>query len=248
MPNFEILNPQRRSLLVEPTELARAILDVQRSSAGLEAELGTLTSQLQDVDPSAIESDDARIAFWLNLYNALLLDRLGRAPIAGSMLRHPGLFSRTAYSVGGRPFSLNLIEHGVLRLNRRPPYVPRRPLRRSDVRLGALPSRLDARIHFALNCGARSCPPIRTYSPATLDEDLERATRAYLESETRTDGGDAIVLPRLMRLYRGDFGDEGEQLAFAATRLPAVATALERPTPPRVTYGRFDWTATGARG
>jgi len=248
MARYDVLNPQPRPAELEAVELSRAILASARSAAaGRRDGSAAPSAQLHGVDPATIGGDDARIAFWLNLYNALLLERLARDPIAGSMLRHPRLFSRTAYAVGGRPHSLNLIEHGILRRNRRPPYHPRRPLRRGDPRLRALPSRLDPRIHFALNCGARSCPPIRPYAPATLDEDLEAATAAYLAAETEVAAdGRAVVLPRLMRLYRRDFGGRGAQLAFAAARLPlpdpAGAGARRR-----VSYGRFDWTAVPQR-
>ncbi len=248
MSRFDVLNPQPGPAGPEPVELSRAILESARSAASGRADGSrSPSSRLHAVDPAAIGGDRARIAFWLNLYNALLLERLARDPIAGSMLRRPRLFSRTAYAVGGRPYSLNLIEHGILRRNRRPPYHPRRPLRRGDPRLGALPSRLDPRIHFALNCGARSCPPIRPYAPATLDEDLEAATAAYLaaESEVAADGR-AVVLPQLMRLYRRDFGGREAQLAFTAVRLSLPDPAGGAPGP-RVSYGRFDWTAAPQR-
>ena len=39
---------------------------------------------------------------------------------------------------------------------------------------------LDPRIHFGLNCGAKSCPPIRVYSPTNLDSQLNRAAASFL--------------------------------------------------------------------
>jgi len=38
---------------------------------------------------------------------------------------------------------------------------------------------LDPRIHFALVCGAKSCPPIRVYTPASLEPGLEAAAQAF---------------------------------------------------------------------
>lgn len=40
---------------------------------------------------------------------------------------------------------------------------------------------MDCRIHFALVCGAKSCPPIKVYTPATLHEGLDSATSAFCE-------------------------------------------------------------------
>jgi Protein of unknown function, DUF547 len=227
-------------------ELSQAIL-AEAHAVGAPKQCGRLdawTAQVRDLDPTRIDGDQARIAFWANLYNALFLHCLCLRLVHGSMLRHLRLFSKAAYEVGGRIYTLNLIEHGVLRRNRRPPLHLRRPMGDSDPRLTAAPSRLDPRIHFALNCGARSCPPIQAYAPDRLDEQLEMATRTYLQAETCVDPKRRrVTLPRLMRLYAADFGGSAEQLEFASRYLPEVADSRERqPGRMRVTYGRFDWT------
>lgn len=41
---------------------------------------------------------------------------------------------------------------------------------------------LDPRIHFALVCGAKSCPPIKVYTADALEEGLEAAAAAFCES------------------------------------------------------------------
>lgn len=79
--------------------------------------------------------------------------------------------------MAGQPLSPNAIEHGMLRRSAllvglgylRNPF-PSRFERALRVR------RPDPRVHFALDCGARSCPPLATWTVATLDHDLERAT------------------------------------------------------------------------
>ena len=115
-------------------------------------------------------------------------------------------------------------------------------MRPDDPRLALAPAEVDPRIHFALNCGARSCPPIRAYDGDRVDEQLELATRAYLEAETTVDPQRGRVeLPGLMRLYSADFGDEDERLTFAASRLPELAAALDARGELRVGYARFDW-------
>jgi hypothetical protein len=232
---------------VDAAELSERILAEARALSSPQrcADLDSLTGLLPGVDPAAIAGDRARIAFWLNLYNALIAHRLCLKPVRGSILRQLRLFSTVAYQVGGRRYTLNVIEHGLLRGNRRPPYRLRRLLARSDPRLAAAPSRPDPRIHFALNCGARSCPPIRVYAPAELDTQLELATRAYLREETKLDAERCrVTLPRLMRLYAADFGAREERLDFAAERLPELAEIRDGGCPrPRIRYGRFDWTA-----
>ncbi len=246
---MKILNPvaDKRSAAtaLAPAELSQEILREARAIRAPQqcALLDELTRQLHVVDPIGIEGDGARIAFWANLYNALLLHWLCLRPVRGSMLRQLRLFAKIAYEVGGRAYTLNLIEHGVLRRNRRPPLHLKRPMADSDPRLAGAPCRLDPRIHFALNCGARSCPPVQTYDARRLDEQLEMSARAYLQAETALDQERCrITLPRLMRLYAADFGTSEEQLEFAAGYLPEVADCRERRSGRiKVSYGRFDW-------
>jgi hypothetical protein len=241
----QVLNPELAEAELEPVELSRRLLAGARRAGDPEscAGLELLAGQLHVVDPAAIEGDAARIAFWVNLYNALLLHCLCRRPLKGNLLLHLRMFDRVAYRVGPHAYPLNLIEHGVLRGNRRAPLRPRRPLRTGDPRTAAAPAEADARIHFALNCGAVSCPPIHAYDAGSLDTRLEAATTAYLRSETTVDTESRrIRLPRLMRIYRADFGGREGQLAFAAERVPEVERCLRGDRSPRVRYARFDWT------
>ncbi len=47
--------------------------------------------------------------------------------------------------------------------------------------LAQVVSPVDPRIHFALVCGAKSCPPIKVYAPTSLEEGLDSATMAFCE-------------------------------------------------------------------
>lgn len=73
------------------------------------------------------------------------------------------------YNIGGYDYSLNQIEHGMLRGNQKPPYNLFRTFGERDPRI-KLCLKLDPRIHFALVCGAKSCPPIRIYTPENLEK------------------------------------------------------------------------------
>jgi hypothetical protein len=252
MASLEILNQNgagpegpRES---DPVAVSQAILSEARQlEHGQCARLDELAADLRAVEPANIEGNAARVAFWANLYNALLLHRLCLRPLRGSVLRHLRMFGRVAYDVGGDAYSLNLIEHGILRCNRRSPMGLRRPLRKSDRRLAAAPSRLDPRIHFALNCGARSCPPVQAYGADQLDRQLDAATQGYLEAETELDPKTGrVTLPGLLRIYSADFGGRAGQLRFAAHYLPELAALLdEQRRGLWVGHRRFDWTAAG---
>lgn len=88
--------------------------------------------------------------------------------------------------MAGQPLSLDDIEHGLLRGDRASPnplrwgfWSRRHFLSATDPRRAwAVP--LDPRIHFALNCGALSCPAVRFYEGASLGEELQAAAEAFL--------------------------------------------------------------------
>jgi len=148
-------------------------------------------------------------------------------------------FAAPAVTVAGRALSPNAIEHGILR---RSAFLVglgylRNPFPGRFERLLRV-ERLDPRIHFALNCGARSCPPLAAWDPGTLDADLERATGAYLVAESaRSTDGREVRAPRLLLWYRGDFG--GRRGILVLLRRHGILGASEEP---RLGYGDYDWT------
>ena len=190
-----------------------------------------------DLEPARFEvpSDplEAR-TFWINLYNALTLQAMRRLKIQHSVLEFPGFFDCCTYQVHAGSFeftlTLNEIEHGVLRGNRAvllaPPFAANDP-RRSLI----LP--LEPRIHFVLNCGAISCPPIRAYQSENLEAQLELATRSYLQS-VRLENG-VVILPKLLQWYAKDFGNPLEFVRKYHPDLPANA---------RVRFDAYDWSKT----
>ncbi len=232
MGRIHVLNERSGQPDGAAVDLSQSLLAAAREleDGGDRARVETLSGQLAGIDPAAIEGDDGRIAFWLNVYNALILHRFGTKPVRGNLLLQLGLFDRTAYRVGSGVYPLNLIENGVLRRNSRAPLRLRAPLRGDDPRAAVMPARLDPRIHFALNCGAVSCPRIASYDAEGLDSKLEAATRAYLAAETTLDrDADRVRLPNLIKLYSADFGPQEQQLAFVAARLPELAEWLADP-------------------
>ncbi len=168
-------------------------------------ELERRLAQLDEQDlRRSLDDDAARVAFWLDIYNAAVV----RAGAVDLLKRHVRWrhFARRSLVIAGQRLSLDDIEHGVLRRSRWKlglGYLGNpRPGRFERAHRVA---RVDPRIHFALNCGAASCPPIAAYERARWDEQLELATKSYLRTETRHDG-DVLRVPSLLLWYIGDFG------------------------------------------
>lgn len=192
-----------------------------------------------DVDQLAatLDNDDARTAFWCNVYNATVQRTLRERPEVYSRWR---FFRRDLCTVADTPLSLDDLEHGLLRRSRFKygmGYV-----RKPDLLVGSFErahrvSSPDWRIHFALNCGANSCPPVIAYEADTLDAQLDRATASYLAAETTYDPDDGTVeVTPLFRWYRGDFGGTDGILDILRSYevIPADAD-------PDVAVGSYDW-------
>src|SRR5688572_13380477 len=69
--------------------------------------------------PDALTGRGERLAFWINVYNALVVHGIVALGVRGSVLRSWNFFGRARYRIGGRDFSLDDIEHGLLRGNQR---------------------------------------------------------------------------------------------------------------------------------
>lgn len=228
----------------DPSSLARALVEASLALPTSIVDVRRLSSALHHVEPTKLDGDHARIAFFLDVYNALLRHALHERPIRGHLFRHLRLFSRAAYRIGAHRWSLGVIEHGVLRRNRRAPGSIFRLLGDGDPRAAAAPSRVDPRVHFALNCGARSCPKVRAYQPATLERDLDDATASYFASEASVEVTTAtLTLPYLCKLYAVDFGPRDQLPDFAARYLGArdATFVREHRAQLRVRFASYDW-------
>lgn len=95
----------------------------------------------------------------------------------------------------GLLFSPDDIEHGLIRSNRPHPSTPQRTTYFNvlDPRSRLSVPYFDPRIHFILNCGARSCPPIQVLT-GDPNEALRLAAAAYMQSEIRFENGNDIFI------------------------------------------------------
>jgi hypothetical protein len=96
----------------------------------------------------------------------------------------------------------------------------------------------DARIHFALNCGAKSCPKIAIYTAKNLNEDLDRNAKAFLKENSVYKASEKTVhTTPLFSWYRGDFGGEEEILNLLKNYgiIPATKDI-------EIKYTDYDWT------
>lgn len=150
-----------------------------------------------------LADDQAKKAFWVNIYNAFFqifrkVDKLGK----------PEIYRKKLIKIANQNFSLDDIEHGILRKYRYKYSLGFLPniFTRSLIKKLAV-EKIDFRIHFALNCGAVSCPPIAFYSSEKIEEQLKVASLSFLEGETDIYADKKEVhVTQLFRWFLADFG------------------------------------------
>jgi GH15 family glucan-1,4-alpha-glucosidase len=206
-----------------------------------------LSYALKRMDPGLLEGRRERTAFWVNLYNVIVIHGVIALGIRDSVKEVSNFFRRVKYRIGDMHFSPDDIEHGILRGNRRPPYSILRRFGRRDARLRLSVREMDPRIHFALVCASSSCPPIDLYTAGSLDREIAVAAGTFLNS-----GGividretTSVSLSRIFKWYGKDFGgSRAEVLRAVAGYLYGEedrAFLLKHAEDLKVSYQDYDW-------
>lgn len=182
-------------------------------------------ARLSDFNAKSLSGDAEKLAFWINLYNGLTNYQIVKNQLKETVWELPGFFSNRNFQVGEFPMSLDDIEHGVLRQNGPRKNDKPSQFQDEDPRCELMLERMDPRIHFALNCGALSCPPIAFYSAKNIDQELALAEANFasqefmVDHETRT-----IHCSEIFVWYRSDFEnqylDDPALVAFQVEPIP----------------------------
>jgi hypothetical protein len=182
------------------------------------------------IDPRLLPDPDHQLAFWMNLYNALVIQQvLSQYPIASIQRPILGVPNWMAFfwffwhpvcRLGDRKYSLNDIEHRVLR-----------PLG-------------DPRIHFALVCAAIGCPLLRnqSYFPETVQAQLEEDADRFINNpeKVRYDAASqTLYCSKIFKWYRQDFLAVADSIPEYIQPYRAFPDPF--PDPLSVKYLNYDW-------
>jgi hypothetical protein len=166
--------------------------------------LAAYLSNLGDARPARMTADEKK-AFYINAYNAIAIETLLENP--GRKIKDiGGAFNRTRFRVGGEMLTLDDIEN-----------------RLRDMK--------DARIHFAIVCASKSCPPLatRAYTAGGLNETLERQGHAFFNDPSRNvvdRSRGRVALSKIFHWDRKEFErDGGTLLKFVSRYANDAATA-----------------------
>lgn len=189
---------------------------------GFLADKANLQAYLDELAANPAEKGwprNEKLAYWINAYNAftvkLILDHY---PVSSITKIHDGKpWDVKWIQLGGKTYSLNNIEHDIIR-----------------------PGFDEPRIHFAVNCAARSCPPLlnRAWTADNLSQLLEQQARSFINNPRYNEiGQDEVEISKIFEWYAGDFGDIiGYLNKYSNTQIRQDA---------RVSYKEYDWGLNG---
>ncbi len=215
--------------------LNKHVKDARVDYAGLKSAPGDLDlylGQVAAIPPGefATWKTNDRLALLLNLYNAqtlrLIIDHYPIASIRKIGLLPGAAWKKEIVRFGGRILSLDDLEHGMIRKDYSEP-----------------------RIHFALVCAAKGCPPLREepYTGDRLDQQLDDQARRFLSNTAKnrfdTQTGTLWLSP-IFDWYASDFTTGGKTVRdFILSYLPPTTRkALSKAGDVTVRYTEYDWT------
>ena len=205
--------------------------------AGLKSDSETLESYLNLLAvnaPGNKATFQTGLAFWINAYNALTIKGvLDHYPITSvrKVKLFGGFFSRIKFQVGGRSYTLDNIEHDIIRYEFS-----------------------DPRVHFVLICASLGCPILesRAFVPETLEKRLDNATANFINNpeKVRLDRDNGVLhLSQIFEWYTEDFEDtHGTVISFISEYLPEVDAAFLREEEVKIQYLEYDWSLNAQSG
>ncbi len=229
---FDHDHPQLRAFLQQ--HVRHGMADYAQFKEG-NATLDAYLAQVAQVPHAQFEgwTVPQRLAFLLNVYNASMLRLAARHYPLDEVTDIGGfgsVFKMPVVELFARKHSLDDVEHGMIRRQFRSPQV-----------------------HFALVCGARSCPPLRNepYTAATLETQFADQARQFLADpkKNRVDVARKVVhLSPIFKWFSEDFGkSDREIIEFVAPHFSAEAAAALRAGGFSLQYTDYDWSLNDAR-
>lgn len=191
-------------------------VDYDRAEEHREALEAWLT-QVAVATPTQFSDDNQRLAFYINAYNAMVIDGVLHHRPKNSV-RDVGSFRKffreRRYVIARTRVSLHGFERKIIR-------------------------RYDPRMHFALNCASVGCPPLRNraYRGGDLTVEMDAAAAAFInDARFNSLEQDTWKLSAIFDWYADDFGGRSAMLAFVAKY-----SRQEIPSPNQIQYQSYDW-------
>ncbi|XP_010494969.1 PREDICTED: uncharacterized protein LOC104772024 isoform X2 [Camelina sativa] len=168
-----------------------------------------LVEQLERVSINQMEGN-AKLAFWINIYNALLMHAYLAYGVPANSLRRLALFHKSAYNIGGQIINANTIEYSIFRFQ-----TPRNgrwletiistALRKkpAEDKVSSMFSlhKPEPLLCFALCTGALSDPVLKAYTASNVKEELEASKREFLGANVIVKMQKKVLLPKIIERF-----------------------------------------------
>lgn len=183
---------------------------------------------LAKANPEAFSSEDEKLAFWINAYNALTIKGILDGLSPGGFFSRITFFKSTDYKVAGREINLYDLERDII--------IPFH----------------EPRIHFAINCASASCPILipEAYTADKLERQLETNTISFINNEFKNQFDlekKVASISKIFDWFPEDFerpaGSVQKYLANYAQ--DAEVSKLLAQDGFRVKYLKYDWSLNG---
>ncbi|KAH0727514.1 hypothetical protein KY289_003468 [Solanum tuberosum] len=195
--------------IVRMVEVQRLCRDSQ-SLDGVEQMLKQfryLVSKLEEVAPKEMRHEE-KLAFWINVHNALVMHAFLVHGIPRSNLKRASLLLKSAYNIGGNTVSVDMIQNSILQCQLPRPgqwlqsfFFTKQRFKAGDARRGYAIEHPDPRLRFALCSGNHSDPVLRLYTSKRVFEELEVAKDDYIQANIRVHKEQKLVLPKNVESY-----------------------------------------------
>jgi len=208
-------------------------LDYKALKARDAAALQAIRQQLGRVNVAAL-TPKQQLAHWINVYNVNTVATIVEGypvksirDLSTDPIIRLNVFKKERVPVGNAKLSLNDVENDKIRDGFK-----------------------DPRIHFAINCAAKSCPPIRTeaFTAEKLDAQLDDQTRTFLNgphgARFKRDGDTLVITTTKIMDWFGDDFEKwgGGKAAFIRKYVPADKQKLiDQAKDIDFEYDDYDW-------
>ncbi len=187
------------------------------------ADVAAIDKVVDEISKASAPSDkNEKLAFYINAYNAWIIDLvLKKYPINSVRDYAPlfGLFTGKNVVIGGEKMSFNHVEKEIV-----------------------IKGIGDPRAHFGLNCASRSCPVLTSsaFDGATIDKVLDARAKAYTVNPLGVQDDGKVSM--IFKWYADDFKAAGGSLAFINKY-----RAKPLPADTKLTFQDYDWSLNDAK-
>lgn len=194
-----------------------------------EATLDQYLRVLEQVDTKNLSRNE-QFAFYVNAYNAWTIKLILSGYPSVKSIKDLGSFLKSPWKkkicrIDGDVITLDDIEHNILR-----------------------PLFKDPRVHFGINCAAKSCPPLRPepYRGNTLNQQLDEMAGAFINDPDRNYlEGTVLYVSKIFDWFSEDFNKDviGFFLKYATGDLKKRLEANREKI--KIKYLGYDWSLNG---